>query len=287
MEYTITLPENQKPISLQELFTEEWLLPKKMRHLLRMQKGVLLDGKVADFHQVVTTGTQITLTLNEADYPYQPLALGDARKVRVLFEDEHLIVVDKPAGIKTHPNEATENNTMANHLAAYLAPKKARPYVVHRLDTDTSGVLLFAKTPLALPLISRLLEEKQIYRRYQAIVTGNLTHSQTITKKIGRSCHDRRKRVIDENRGQTAITHVEVHHHSLKESQVYCQLETGRTHQIRVHLAAIGHPIVGDVLYNPQGKQAKRLMLHAYQMTLIHPFSKEVIEIVTESGLWN
>lgn len=286
MEYTITLPKSQKAISLDDLFTTEWLLPKKMRHLLRMQKGVSIEGKPADFRQTVTAGQHITLTLKEEDYPYQPLKLGDVNKVRVLFEDEHLIVVDKPAGIKTHPNEASENNTMANHLAAYLAPKKERPYVVHRLDTDTSGALLFAKTPFVLPLVSRLLEEKKIYRRYQAVVTGNLAHNQTITKKIGRSRHDRKKRIIDEARGQTAVTHLKVHRHSPKESQVYCQLETGRTHQIRVHLAAIGHPIMGDALYNPQGKQAKRLMLHAYQMTLVQPFSKEVIEIVAEPGLW-
>ena len=175
---------------------------------------------------------------------------------------------------------------MANHLAAYLAPQGQRPYVVHRLDTATSGALLFAKSPLILPLLGRLLEEKQIARRYQAVVAGNLSHNRTIMKKIGRSRHDRKKRIIDEARGQYAVTHVEVASHTAKESRIYCRLETGRTHQIRVHLAAIGHPILGDPLYNPQDKKTPRLMLHADQMRLRHPFTDETLIIEALPGLW-
>lgn len=286
MDYHITLPKNQAPLSLQELFTEQWLLPKKTRHLLRMQKGVAVNRTPANFQQIVKAGDQLTITLQETDYPYQSLPLGDARKVLVLYEDDQLIVVNKPAGIKTHPNEASETNTMANHLAAYLEPKDQRPYVVHRLDTETSGALLFAKSPLILPLLGRLLEEKQIARRYQAIVTGDLVQDQTITKKIGRSRHDRRKRIIDETRGQHAITHVEVVAHTIKESRIYCRLETGRTHQIRVHLAAIGHPILGDSLYNPRDKKSPRLMLHADQLRLRHPFTNESLVIEALPGLW-
>lgn len=286
MDYHITLPKNQAPLSLQELFTEQWLLPKKMRHLLRMQKGVAVNRTPANFQQIVKAGDQLTITLQETDYPYQSLPLGDARKVLVLYEDDQLIVVNKPAGIKTHPNEASETNTMANHLAAYLEPKDQRPYVVHRLDTETSGALLFAKSPLILPLLGRLLEKKQIARRYQAIVTGDLVQDQTITKKIGRSRHDRRKRIIDETRGQHAITHVEVVAHTIKESRIYCRLETGRTHQIRVHLAAIGHPILGDSLYNPRDKKSPRLMLHADQLRLRHPFTNESLVIEALPGLW-
>lgn len=286
MDYQITLPKTQAPVTLQDLLTEQWLLPKKMRHLLRMQKGVAVNQVPAPFKQIVKAGDQLTITLHEADYPYQPLTLGDAQKVVVLYEDEQLIVVNKPAGIKTHPNEPKEANTMANHLAAYLEPKDQRPYVVHRLDTETSGALLFAKSPLVLPLLGRLLEEKQIARRYQAIVAGNLAHNQTITKKIGRSRHDRKKRIIDEVRGQYAVTHVEVASHNTKASHIYCRLETGRTHQIRVHLAAVGHPILGDSLYNPRDKKSPRLMLHADQLRLRQPFTGETLVIAALPGLW-
>lgn len=286
MEYQITLPKTQAPVTLQELLTEQWLLPKKMRHLLRMQKGVTVNHMPATFQQTVKAGDKLTFTLQETDYPYQTLALGDPRQVAVLYEDEQLIVVNKPAGIKTHPNEPEETATMSNHLAAYLAPQGQRPYVVHRLDTATSGALLFAKSPLILPLLGCLLEEKQIARRYQVVVAGNLSHNQTITKKIGRSRHDRKKRIIDEARGQYAVTHVEVASHTAKESRIYCRLETGRTHQIRVHLAAIGHPILGDPLYNPQDKKTPRLMLHADQMRLRHPFTDETLIIEALPGLW-
>ena len=104
----------------------------------------------------------------------------------MLFEDEHLIVVNKPAGIKTHPNQPNETDTLMNDLAAYLSPE-TRPYVVHRLDKETSGVILFAKNPLVLPILGRMLESKQIYRRYQATVWGQLDQNQTIRKNRTRS----------------------------------------------------------------------------------------------------
>lgn len=284
MNYTIPLPASQVAISLTDLLEKQWLIPRKVRHLLRMRKNCLVNGEVADFRQEVHAGDAITLILEETDYNYQPLLPGTAAKIKVLYEDEYLIVVDKPAGIKTHPNNAGETGTLMNDLAAYLAPSQSRPYVVHRLDQETSGTILFAKNPLVLPLLSRLLEEKQIYRRYQAVVQGTLLQDLTITKKIGRDRHDRRKRVIDPRGGQTAVTHVEVLTHTAKESRIFCVLETGRTHQIRVHLAACGHPIIGDPLYGKQS--AKRLMLHAYQMSLKHPFTDETLEITADPGLW-
>lgn len=283
MEYAITLPVNQKEMTIRELLEKEWLVPRKVRHFLRVRKNVRKNGAPVMFHEHCQAGDTITLTIEEDDYTYQEVALGDKNKIVVLYEDEHLIVVNKAYGVKTHPNQAQETDTLLNDLAAYLAPKKQRPYVVHRLDKETSGAILFAKNPLVLPVLGRLLEQKNIYRQYQAVVSGHLAHAVTITKKIGRDRHDRRKRIIDERNGQTAITHVTVHHAGRK-SQVYCQLETGRTHQIRVHLKSICHPIVGDPLYGTQ--KAPRLMLHASQMHLEHPFSKEKIVVTATPGLW-
>lgn len=285
MEYTIELPGSQPVISLRELLESQWLIPRKVRHFLRIRKNVRINGEFAQFQQEVHPGDQITLLLQEDDYSYQPVSLGNAAKIRPLYEDEHLIVVDKPAGIKTHPNQPEEVGTLLNDLSAYLEKSGQRPYVVHRLDKETSGAILFAKNPLVLPILGRLLEEKQIYRRYQAIVAGSLAENMTITKKIGRDRHDRRKRVIDERGGQPAVTHVEVVSHSQKESRIFCVLDTGRTHQIRVHLAAIGHPILGDPLYNPHRSQG-RLQLHAYQMILKHPFTEQTLKLTAAPGLW-
>ena len=281
MDFTITLPKNQKTMTIRDLLEKEWLVPRKVRHFLRTRKDVQLNGSVAMFHQEVQAGDTISLHLEESDYTYQEVVFGDASLVDVLYEDEHLIVVNKPYGIKTHPNQPDEDDTMFNHLAAYL---NDRPYVVHRLDKETSGALLFAKNPFVLPILGRLLEEKQIYRRYQAIVHGRLTKDQTIRQKIGRDRHDRRKRVVDPKNGQMAITHVTVEKINERTTNITCVLETGRTHQIRVHLAHLGFPIVGDSLY--QNKPAKRLMLHASEMHLVHPFTKEKMIFTAKPDLW-
>lgn len=278
MDFTITLPKNQKPMTIRDLLEKEWLVPRKVRHFLRTRKDVQLNGTVAMFHQEVQAGDTISLHLEESDYTYQEVIFGDASLVDVLYEDEHLIVVNKPYGIKTHPNQPDEDDTMFNHLAAYL---NDRPYVVHRLDKETSGALLFAKNPFVLPILGRLLEEKQIYRRYQAIVHGRLTKNQTIRQKIGRDRHDRRKRIVDPKNGQMAITHVTVEKINERTTNITCVLETGRTHQIRVHLAHLGFPIVGDPLY--QNKPAERLMLHASEMHLVHPFTKEKMIVKSEA----
>ncbi len=284
MEYSITLPASQQPMTIRDLLEKEWLVPRKVRHFLRVRKNVLLNNELAMFHQEVHAGDTLTLRLEETDYSYQEIHLGNKKNIHPLFEDEHIILVNKPAGVKTHPNQPNETETLLNDLAAYLAEKNQRAYVVHRLDKETSGVILFAKNPLVLPILGRLLEQKAIYRRYQAVVWGKLNNDTTIHKKMGRDRHDRRKRVIDERKGKTAITHVEVHAVHQKTSELYCVLDTGRTHQIRVHLASVGHPIVGDPLY--QTKKGPRLLLHAYEMFLVHPFTKEQMHIFATPGLW-
>ncbi|MCC9081764.1 RluA family pseudouridine synthase [Enterococcus faecium] len=177
-----------------------------------------------------------------------------------------------------------KTDTLLNHLAAYLDTKQQRPYVVHRLDKETSGAVLFAKKSICLADTWKNVGTKKIYRRYQAIVWGEIAKDMTITNKIGRDRHDRRKRVVDDKNGQSALTHVTVNKVLSEQTQVYCVLETGRTHQIRVHLAHKGHPIVGDPLY--QNRTAERLMLHALELHMIHPFTQEKIVGKALPGLW-
>ncbi|EMF0156558.1 RluA family pseudouridine synthase [Enterococcus hirae] len=284
MEITITLPDTQPTTTIRELLEQEWLVPRKVRHFLRIRKNVWINQEPALFHFEVHAGDHITLRFEETDYQYQEVQLGKASFVQPLYEDDHLLIVNKPAGMKTHPNEPTENDTLLNHLAAYLKKKEQRPYVVHRLDKETSGAILFAKNPFVLPILGRMLEQKKIYRRYQALVWGTIKEDLILKDKIGRDRHDRRKRVVDPHKGQTALTHVSVDQVLNGQTQVYCVLETGRTHQIRVHLSHIGHPIVGDPLY--QTRPANRLMLHALELHMSHPFTQETIVAKALPGLW-
>lgn len=282
MNYQIKLPSDQRVMTIRELLEQEWLVPRKVRHFLRVRKHVMVNGEVAKFHEEIHPHDTISLELAEEDYHFQEIPLGDP-KIEVLFEDEHLLIANKPFGIKTHPNQPGETGTFFNNVQAYLAQKQERGYIVHRLDKETSGVVLFAKNPLVLPILGRLLEQKEIKRTYQAIVKGIVTRDQTINLAIGRDRHDRRKRVVDPRNGQTAITHVKVIKPLTQKTALECQLETGRTHQIRVHLQAIGHPIIGDPLY---GKPADRLYLHAKQIELLHPFTKEHLKIETKNSLF-
>ncbi|MDV2933270.1 RluA family pseudouridine synthase [Enterococcus faecalis] len=287
MEYSMRLPENFSTMTIKELLENEWLVPRKVRHFLRTRKNVKINGETAAFHFPVQAGDCVTLTFEETDYVRPAIHWGEATRVTVLYEDEHLMIVNKPYGIKTHPNQPQETDTLLNHVAAYLAEKNQVPYVVHRLDKETSGAIVFAKNPFVLPILGRLLETKQIYRQYQAIVSGHFNQKeQTINQPIGRDRHDRRKRRIDPQKGDPAITHVQVVQAlSNNQTAVTCVLETGRTHQIRVHLASEGHPIIGDPLYNPKS-QAARLMLHASQLHLRHPFTKKQIVVTAAPGLW-
>lgn len=279
MQLSITLPPSTNPITIRDLLEIQWLIPRKVRHFLRTRKNVLKNGEPIMFHEIAKANDTITLIFEESDYSTPDILLGQQDNVNVLWEDEHIIIVNKPYGKKTHPNQPQENDTLLNDLAAYLTQKNQLPYVVHRLDKETSGAILFAKNPIILPILGRLLEQKEIYRYYEAEVNGLMNKKQfTINKPIGRHRHDRRKRVIDMKKGDKAITHVTVKKQLKQTTLVECKLDTGRTHQIRVHLESIQHPIVGDPLYNPTST-SPRLQLHAKSLTLTHPFTNEKIHV--------
>ncbi|HCM89627.1 MULTISPECIES: RluA family pseudouridine synthase [Vagococcus] len=279
MKFTFVLPKELKPMPLTDLLESEWLIPRKVRHFLRVRKNVEINNIVGMFHQEVHPGDSITLTFEESDYPLPTILLGNAQNIQPIWEDEHIIIINKKHGQKTHPNQPNETDTLLNDLAAYLKPKNQVPYVVHRLDKETSGAIIFAKNPIILPILGRMLEKKEIHRIYEAQIEGSLPKENLcINKKIGRDRHDRRKRVIDEKNGQTAITHISLQTKEEKTSWVSCWLETGRTHQIRVHLTSIGKPILGDPLYHPVPNSRPRLQLHAKELQLTHPFTKQDIK---------
>ena len=203
MNYQFTIPQSFPQMTVKELLEDYFLIPRKIRHFLRTKKHVLVNGETINWQSPVQKGDQIQLIFDADDYPEKELPSGDPSLVEELYQDEHVIIVNKPEGMKTHANEPTEI-ALLNHVSAYCGQTC---YVVHRLDMETSGAVLFAKNPFILPILNRLLEDKNIQRQYWALAEGKFQTKETVyNDKIGRDRHDRRKRVVDPRKGQVAYT---------------------------------------------------------------------------------
>ena len=210
----------------------------------------------------------------------------------VVFEDEHLLVIDKPAGLVVHPAAGNRDGTLVNALLHHCGPSLsgiggvARPGIVHRIDKDTSGLLLVAKNDVAHERLSKQFADHSIERVYAAIVTGVPTMlTGTVDAPLARSETDRKKVAVTKSgRGKRAVTHWKMRKPLRDAALVECRLETGRTHQVRVHLASIGHPLLGDPVYGRSPKQRqrellarlgfKRQALHAETLGFVHPVTK-------------
>jgi len=211
--------------------------------------------------------------------------------LRVVFEDEHLLVVDKPAGLVVHPAAGNPDGTLVNALLHHCGGSLsgiggvARPGIVHRIDKDTSGLLVVAKTDVAHEGLARQFAAHSIDRRYLAIVTGIPKVAEgTVDAPLARSSTNRKKiSIVGEGRGKRAVTHWRRLQILRDAALVECRLETGRTHQVRVHMASLGHPLLGDPTYGRSGKSHRDLLkdlnfhrqaLHAAELGFIHPVSK-------------
>ncbi|BDR58605.1 RluA family pseudouridine synthase [Xylocopilactobacillus apicola] len=201
----------------------------------------------------------------------------------IIYEDDDVLVVNKPAGMVVHPASGHYHGTLVNGLMYHTKLAKStndfRPGIVHRIDKDTSGLLMVAKSELALKSLSDQLKNKQNLRKYQALVTGRIEEDEgTIEAPLGRDPKNRLKRAVISG-GKDAITHFSVKKRFDNFTLIDCQLETGRTHQIRVHLNYIGHPLVGDPLYGVTGttKIHQGQLLHAGTLGFSHPLTKEFL----------
>lgn len=217
----------------------------------------------------------------------EPEILAEDIPLDILYEDEELLVVNKPKGMVVHPSAGHYSQTLVNGLLFHCKGQLSgingvfRPGIVHRIDKDTTGSLIVCKSERAHKAIAEQLKEHSITRKYRAIVYGNFNkESGTIDAPIGRDVKDRKKMAVNEKNGKNAVTHYRVLQQFRGFSYIECQLETGRTHQIRVHMTSIGHPLLGDLVYGKRnGKfHVQGQCLHAMTIGFIHPATNEYME---------
>lgn len=272
--FTLFYPKNLAPMLVNEVL-RQLLIPRKWRHYLRIEQNIKINGQYRYFNMKVFPNEQIDIYLDQVESDQQSYP-ASGNLPDVIYEDENLLIINKKKGQKTHPN-LNETNTALNDCATYLG---SSPYIVHRLDMLTGGLLLVAKNPAVVPILNRELTTKTFHRNYLAKVAhANLLNEKgTVDAPIAQDPADQRKRMISKN-GLHAVTHYQVlKRNNNNTAIVKLTLETGRTHQIRVHLASLSMPIIGDPLYNPDFT-GEDLALDAYEISLIKPFSFERLNV--------
>lgn len=277
---TIVLPADQPAISIKTQLIN-WQVPRRIRGNFRMERRILLNDCYQPTSTLLKPFDRLQMTWLENDFitPDSHYLPDDSQVLDVLFENDDFMVVNKQKGVKTHPNSPGEDGTMMNFAQAYLMRQNKHAYMVHRLDGQTTGALIIAKVPYVVPMLNQMLRDKTIKRTYLAWVDGVLNeNSGVIRLPIGDHPTNSRLRKINGEHAKNAVTHWEkiktVYQHTL----VRLNLETGRTHQIRLHMAAIGHPLVGDDLYNAQ-TNVTGLLLHSAAVKIPIPFSTQIKSI--------
>ena len=268
-------------------------------------QALIADGHIAVSGQIETSAKVKVTEGARFEIRVPPAVEAEAQPqdipLNVVFEDEYLIVVNKPAGMVVHPAAGNPDGTLVNALLHHCKGQLsgiggvARPGIVHRIDKDTSGLLVVAKSDKAHEGLARQFKDHSIERRYWAVCGGHLRNSEgTISTRIGRSdAHRKKMAVLDKNssRGKDAVTHYKLLKKLKSASLIECRLETGRTHQVRVHCASIGHALLGDPLYGRTPAELRRILkdlgferqaLHAASLGFEHPIGGNWIEFASE-----
>lgn len=266
-----------------------------IRTWLKQHPGsVRLNGEEALFYFPLKNGDLLEISLEE-EHPSENIVPVDL-PIHIIYEDEDLMVIDKPADMPVHPSIGNYENTLAN-AAAWYFHRQDIPFVfrcINRMDRDTTGLLILAKHMLSGAILSDQMKKRAIHRTYLAITEGKTDPAGTIDSPIGRTDQSLILRQVDHENGDSACTHylqkcwhpktfypetLPVPQDGL--SLVQLQLETGRTHQIRVHMTSIGHPLIGDTLYNPETALMNRQALHSYRLAFTHPVTGVSLEFTS------
>jgi len=263
-----------------------------MVHLKKTPESVLLNGRWEYVNTLIQTGDLLEIKLIENDSSekippvYAPFT--------IVYEDKDILVIDKPANMPIHPSLNHYENTLANAVCHYYSAQGI-PYTfrcVNRLDKNTTGLTIVAKHMLSSAILSQDVAVKSIKREYLAIVAGETDNLGTINAPIGRKDASTIERQIDYENGERAVTHYRKIGTKNGYTLLSLILETGRTHQIRVHMSSIGHPLIGDFLYHPESNELPRQALHSHKLEFIHPITKEPMEFIAQlpqdmANFWN
>lgn len=277
---TLTVGADNAGTRLDKFISENSNLSRSHAAKLAEEKRVLINGREAVKKIKLADGDIITISIPE---PEPMEAVPQDIPIDIVYEDNSVIVVNKPQGMVVHPAPGNPDGTLVNGLLFHCSLSGingvVRPGIVHRIDKDTSGLLVVAKNDEAHEKLSAQLKERKALRKYQCIVHGNIKEDEgTIDKPIGRHPVDRKKMAVVQG-GREAVTHYKVLERFGRYTLVECTLETGRTHQIRVHMASIGHSIVGDKVYGT-GKEPFKTngqLLHAKTIGFVHPDTGELV----------
>ena len=279
MSYFVTkLTKEYDGYLLKDFLSSFYLSIDKIKYLIN-NNCCYINGKINN-NKILKEDDEICINTSYYD---DNDVLPVKKELNILYEDDYLLIVEKLPNTIIYPDEANVDNTMANYISNYYLERNLDYKVrhAHRLDYDTTGVLVYAKDVITHASISKMIEEKTLVRKYLAIVEGKLTNKKGfIEAPIGKHRHENGKMVVSKS-GKYAKTFYEVVKENNKYSLVSLKLDTGRTHQIRVHMAYINHPLVGDVKYNSTVK-ASRVLLHSHSVDFIHPITKQKIKVVSD-----
>lgn len=280
------IAEGSSPIAISRYLKSLGYSTRNLITIKSIPDTVLVNGSSVYLNYKLQPGDCLTIHIPEISSPdnYPAVELP----LQIVYEDEDLLVVDKPAGMPTHPSMQNYDNTLANALAWYYAGQNI-PFVfrcLNRLDRDTSGLVLIAKHMVSAGMLSAMLSQKNtslgITREYLGITRGEISPREgTIHAPLARREGSILERVVDEIHGERAVTHYKLLSYENEHSLVSLQLETGRTHQIRVHMKHIGYPLIGDYLYNPDTEHISRQALHSHRLCFPHPFTGKTMEFIS------
>lgn len=280
----LEITENQAGERIDRFLADSQNLTRSFLQKILKDGEVAVNGKSVKANYKLRKGDRIEFEIPEA---VEPDIVAEDIPLSILYEDADVLVVDKPKGMVVHPAAGHYSQTLVNAVMYHCKGELSgingvlRPGIVHRIDRDTTGSIIICKNDMAHNEIARQLKEHSINRRYRAIVTGVLKDEEgTIEGAIGRDKKDRKKMAITAD-GKPAVTHYRVLQRFKHYTYVECVLETGRTHQIRVHMASIGHPLLGDEVYGRKSDKYKceGQCLHAMTLGFHHPRTGEYIEV--------